>query len=156
MKKISKENIARREELIALLDKKKTAVTEAVDELNEKLKAKEKAIQDLLQEYADIIEDGGNELETLVEEYNEVVSDVNDFCVDVSSSIEDYMNERSEKWQESEKAEAYQSWKDDWEQSFQEMDLQRPEAPSVEYGEFEVSDEDALADFESINVEFDG
>lgn len=156
MKKISKENIARRDELVALLDKKKTAVTEAIDELNEKLKAKEKEIQHLLQEYSDIIEDGGSELDTLVEEYNEVVSDVNDFCVDVSSSIEDYMNERSEKWQESEKAEAYQSWKDDWEQSFQEMSLEKPEAPSIEYVEFEISDEDVLADFEAIKAELEG
>lgn len=52
---------------------------------------------------------------TSVAAYNEVVEEVKEFVNDITTAIEDYMGERSDKWREGERAEVLESWKSEWE-----------------------------------------
>jgi hypothetical protein len=49
-----------------------------------------------------------------VASYNEAVETARAFAEDIGSEIEAYMDERSEKWAESDAAQSYASWRDAW------------------------------------------
>ena len=50
-----------------------------------------------------------------IETYNEALADAALFRDEVVGDMDDYMGERSEKWEESDSGQAYTSWKDEWE-----------------------------------------
>lgn len=54
-------------------------------------------------------------LNAKIEAFNEAVEETNGWVEDVARTIEEYIDERSEKWQESERGDAYGTWKDEWE-----------------------------------------
>lgn len=57
-----------------------------------------------------------NEVENAVETFNNMLEEAEGFCQEeVAGAIQDYMDERSEKWLESEAAQEVDSWKAEWE-----------------------------------------
>lgn len=60
------------------------------------------------------VEDAREALASAIEKYNERLEDVREAVNAITGSIEDYMSERSEAWQEGDKAQAFQSWLDSW------------------------------------------
>jgi hypothetical protein len=87
------------------------------------------------------LEETKGALETALTSYNEVVGEVTEFRDEVVSEMDDYYSNKSDKWQEGEKGEAYSSWKDQWE-SFE-----------IEEVEIDLVDE---ADFDALSVDPDG
>lgn len=57
-----------------------------------------------------------DKLFALTEQFNEQVQIASDTVDDIISDIHDYMDAKSEKWLESEKAEAYQEWLLAWQE----------------------------------------
>ncbi len=51
----------------------------------------------------------------LLARYNAALSDALDFCEDKASRLQDYMDDRSESWRESDAASACEDWKSQWE-----------------------------------------
>jgi tRNA U54 and U55 pseudouridine synthase Pus10 len=47
--------------------------------------------------------------------YNETADKACEFCSNIAEQIGAYMDERSEKWQDSDKGQAFSDWKDAWE-----------------------------------------
>jgi hypothetical protein len=56
-----------------------------------------------------------NEKDFDAKKYNDVVENLNNFIEDQRSQMQNYFDGRSEKWQESDKGDAYQNWIDAWE-----------------------------------------
>ena len=110
MKKLTKEHIQKR---VAL-----------VEELSEKMGAVNTLIQKLNAEIALQWED----IESAKEAYNQTIQEANALQEEIASDIDNYVGERSEKWQEGEQASRYEDWKGQWEESFDECDLDEPEA----------------------------
>jgi hypothetical protein len=108
MKKLTKERIAERDAHIDTLSDTFAAVEQAINAFN--------AAQDAAWEAVDVA----------LGEYNEAITAANEFQSEVASSIEDYVSERSEKWQEGDRAEAYDSWKNAWEEEFEEATVEQP------------------------------
>jgi hypothetical protein len=61
------------------------------------------------------LRDKQEDIESAIAAYNDVVEEARSFCDDVASSIDDYMSEKSEKWNESDKADKYNEWKSEYE-----------------------------------------
>lgn len=77
------------------------------------------------------------EMEAAINAYNSVVEEVDTWRDAIVSAIESYVENRSEKWQEGEKAQAY----DEWKSSFEDIDcdpIEVPEALSLADCEEEV------------------
>lgn len=71
----------------------------------------------------------------LIEEYNGIIGSINEFAENVKQRQQEYYDERSETWQESDRGCDYESWKDEWE-GFEE--LEEIECPDfVDIDEFE-------------------
>jgi uncharacterized coiled-coil DUF342 family protein len=82
-----------------------------------------------------------NELVGEIEQYNEAVDEATTFRDMIVEEMENYVSERSEKWQEGEAAQAYEEWASQW----RDIDLEPlgiPEEPA----EIEMNHPDVLAD----------
>jgi hypothetical protein len=96
--KLTKAEVIRQTKLVAELRVQEYAMTAAIEDFNT---AMDSARVDLRE---------------AVEKYNEVISEVNGFALDIATRLQDEIDEKSEKWQESEKGEAAVAFKDEWEQ----------------------------------------
>lgn len=97
MKGLTKEQRERLDAIVASLEDKFNKLTAAVDEYNDALSTM------------------WGEVERAQRDYNEAVSDAIDFRDEIVGEVETYMGERSEKWQEGERAESYENFKSEWE-----------------------------------------
>jgi hypothetical protein len=73
--------------------------------------------------------------------YNEIVTEAEEFRESVHGDIDGYMGERSEKWLEGDRGQAYDSWRTEWESSIDQISLSvdNPDELYVE-GDFEEGD----------------
>lgn len=92
MKKLTKEQQAERDELI--------------DEFAERKAA--------LEEQAGNVQHEVDKYDEHVNALNDTIGKINEFAANVAQDIEHYMEERSDKWLESERAAAYSDWKEQW------------------------------------------
>src|SRR3974390_1904395 len=67
------------------------------------------------------------EVASAVEAYNDAVQEAVGWRDDIVSQMQEYYDERSEKWQEGEAGEQYQAWIDEWESASIEEELECPE-----------------------------
>ena len=109
MKKISKDQIKRRDELQGKLQSLMADLETACEAYNETLREKWSAIDDALGAY------------------NEAIGEVNEWQQEIASDIQSYMDDRSEKWLESDKASEYESWREEFEDEIEEVKLEQPE-----------------------------
>jgi uncharacterized coiled-coil DUF342 family protein len=86
MKRLSKDQIARRDDLLNQLRETAEQIERAVDEAN-----------------------------GAIQQYNTILVEVEIFRDDIISEMETYFDERSEKWQETDAATNYQDWKGQFE-----------------------------------------
>jgi uncharacterized coiled-coil DUF342 family protein len=106
MKKLSKEQEKRRDELVNKVEEKTTELNEKIDELNEK------------------IDEFNAELSDAYNELNEAIDELNSFREEVQSDMQNYYDERSDKWREGEAGEQYQEWINVWENiSIDQLDV---------------------------------
>lgn len=109
MKKLSKDHVARIEAMNVRYKEKKDALAEAIEKANEKI----------------------NEANTLLDEafgeMNEVIGEANEIREEIVSEIENYMDERSDNWRESDRGSAYDSWKDQWSEEIEEKEYTQPD-----------------------------
>lgn len=66
-------------------------------------------------------------VEDAVSVYNEAVGEVNGWLSDIHSAQEAHYDEKSEKWQEGERGEAYQSWMQEFENEVEEAEVSKPD-----------------------------
>jgi hypothetical protein len=113
--KLSKDELKRRDDYVKDLNYKWLAVQEAIEQYNERTAALQ----------ADV--------DKAVEEYNETLNEARGFVEDIASEASDEIDDKSEKWQESEKAEAAIEWKDAWEMiDLEEITINYPNDLEIE------------------------
>jgi hypothetical protein len=71
-------------------------------------------------------------IEKLVDEYNDTIGSINQFAEDIQQRQQDYYDDRSETWQESDRGSEYEDWKSEWE-CFEELEtIECPEFVDVD------------------------
>jgi hypothetical protein len=128
MKKLAKATLAARTELVEKLGTSYSELEEAVGQFNDTMNEAWVDLENAINAYNEKLDTAwGEKLEPAITSYNEVVGEANEWKQDVVSSIEEFMNEKSEKWQESDAASRYESWKDNFTDEFSTYDQDRPE-----------------------------
>lgn len=94
MKRLSKADLARRDELLARLAEASEAVTAAFEAVNAEIDAK---------------------ITPAIEAYNAAVDEVDGWKDDIVREQDEHFDGRSEKWQDGEAGQAYASWKSEFE-----------------------------------------
>jgi hypothetical protein len=110
MKKISKDLLNERDQIIANIRAKRAKLDAAIEAYNEAM-AKAWA-----------------EVEDAIQHYNETLEPAREWAAGITGDIDTYMSERSDKWQESDKAGAYESWKSDIESAeLEDVSIDQPD-----------------------------
>lgn len=90
-------------------------------------------LEDTVDKYNGEMESQWELVESALESYNDVVSEVSGFKDDVAGQIQEYIDERSEKWPETDNGQAITSWHDEVENFETEpLELESPESLSVD------------------------
>ncbi|GAA5666125.1 hypothetical protein Brsp07_04634 [Brucella sp. NBRC 14130] len=115
MKKLSKQDIARRDAIIRKLA-----------DAALRLAAEHEALSDAVEKF------NGR-----IDEYNEQLEEARGFAEDMVSEMDNYMSERSERWQDGDTGQAYSDWKSEWENvELDELEhVEVPELPSTDHGD---------------------
>lgn len=110
MKKLSKTRIKQFNEIVEIVKDSQEKLDSAIEEYNNALDEKWAVIQ------------------AAQENYNTAISDAVGFAEEISNDMNEYFDERSESWQESEKGDSYREWIDEWENiELEESNLEQPE-----------------------------
>lgn len=112
MKKLSKEDLAKRDAIGTKLNDAHGDLEKAIEKFNEAVTA------------------AWAEVTTKVEEYNATIEEANSWQEEIQSAIDDFVSEKSEKWQEGDAAAQYESWKDSFE-PFDAIDIDEPDELEV-------------------------
>lgn len=102
------------------------------DEHLETTRQKENSLNEAIEKYNETVEDAYREVEEALSDYNGALNDAREFVDRVRTEFSDEFDEKSEKWQEGDKASAAREWID----SFDTVDLE-----DVEFEEPELLDE---------------
>lgn len=132
--KLTKDEIKQRDGFIADLEKGSSNLEEAFKVFNS------------------VLEGARIDLRDAVGKYNEALAAARGFAEDIASRLEDEIDDKSEKWQESDKGQAAAAFKDDWESVEFQDDLDADEiAPGdIDFSELTFDDAENLG---NMNVE---
>lgn len=109
MKKLTASQQARHREIVDKLEEYQADGSALVDAYNDKL-------AELYQELHDTVEELGSELLSDIGDLDRsCLEEAEQFAEEVRDSLTEFFDARSERWQESEKGQEYQSWIDEWE-----------------------------------------
>jgi hypothetical protein len=97
------------------------------DELDTKLTQRAQLLRDAVAAFNGAMAESFKDVEAARDAYNQVVVEANEWQSNIVSDMESYQADRSEKWQEGEEGQAYQSWMDAFGEELEELDLPLPE-----------------------------
>jgi len=100
MKKLDKQDIKRRDDIISRLHAAQEELEAAVAKYNEELRIR----------WADV--------EIAKDALNAVLDDARAYVADMKSQIDDFISEHDTKWAEGKKGQAYSTWSDEYEAAF--------------------------------------
>ncbi len=102
------------------------------------LKASSETVEEAIDQYNQTMQEAWEKIEEAVSSYNEAIAQASEFKEEVYSEAQEYYDERSEKWQESDKGQSYQEWIDEWEADLDEIEVEQPD--ELEVPDMEASD----------------
>lgn len=148
MKKLTKQEIVDRDAICSKLRDAREQVDTALTEFNTKRGEAYTALAAAVEAFNDTQTEEWDKVSQAIADYNEVVTEADQWKTDVASQIDEYMSERSEKWQEGDRAQAYTDWKSAFEDaSIEEMSVEEPDQIEIEEPqELSVEDLEDAAD----------
>lgn len=98
-----------------------------VEEVAERLRTARTALDNEIEIYNAALNKAWTDLNAKLETYNEAARDAKELAEEVHSDLENFHDERSEKWQESDAGSAFRSWVEEWgNASFDDADRDEP------------------------------
>lgn len=102
------------------------------DELGAKLNGAKEDLEHAVEEYNAALTTAWDEVQQSLDAMNELIDDANSWRTDIAQEIADYISERSEKWQEGDKGQAYGQWQTEWEEDIERIELEKPDDLSLD------------------------
>ena len=78
------------------------------------------------------MEEAWEKVQEALDEHNTAIESANEWRGDIAQQMQDYYDNRSEKWQESDKGSEYEQWKSEWEESFDQVEMEKPDEPDFD------------------------
>jgi hypothetical protein len=116
MRRLSKDQLARRERIIA-------EMARLGDQINDEIRAANEHFRDYLEVH----------LSNKIAAFNAYVDEAEELREEITSDQAAYFSERSESWQDGDAGQAYQEWIDEFEASADHIEVEPPEMEEVEF-----------------------
>lgn len=114
MKQLSKEQIKQRELVTAKLRDERDHLDEAIEDYNGAVSA------------------AWDKLQTAIDDHTEATEEASAWIQEIKEAIESYIEGRSDKWRESDRASAYDDWLNAFDVFLDKADINSPEAVELE------------------------
>lgn len=93
-------------------------------------------LEGAVEKFNTALDDLWQKVEDAEAKYNTVVQEANEWRENIASEIEEFIQEKSDKWQEGDKGQAYVEWHTQYDAiELQDVDLERPESLSLDDGD---------------------
>ena len=102
------------------------------DQLIEDLNDTYEALEDAVSAYNTTLAEAWNEVLSAEEAYNDATQAAQEWLKDRAAEIQAYIDERSEQWQDSDRGKAYGEWKETFDLSLDDSDLDEPDELHVQ------------------------
>lgn len=157
MKKLTREQLKSRDEIASKLRDRREDLDTVLTAYNAAHASAYSLLEAAIQQYNETMSEAWDAIDEEQTAYNEVVVEANELKAEIIAEIDGYVEERSEKWQEGDKAQAYASWREAFEEDTPESELQRPDEIAVEEPQdLELDIEDAAEQIEQLQEEVEG
>lgn len=131
MKKLNKAQLAKWEEFKAAISDERDALETEIDAYNA------------------LMNETWERVESALLSLNEKIVAAEEWRGEIAAEMQQYFDERSERWQEGDAGCAYQDWINDWESELSEVELEAPE-------DVEMPDDDAGTTLENLTEDPSG
>ena len=129
--KLSKADVERKDGYVADLREAEGKLNDAVSTYNTEVTTRRAAV------------------EAAVEAFNEILGEAGGFCEDIANEAESQIDDKSERWQQSETGQFAIAWKDAWHQISLDLEPVEIEWPA----DLAVETEQMIADLENLETE---
>lgn len=116
-----------------------------LDALEERRKAAFAKIDEAVETANEALSRAFGPVEAAINNYNEIVAEFNDgLRTDIESDLEDFISDKSEKWQEGERGQAVSEMHTQWQEEAAEISV--PEEPKIEIEFGDATENDVFTD----------
>lgn len=140
MKKLSKSQIEDRDHRYKATTEFHEELQAAVEAGNGDMEEARATLEKAIEDYNDALQTTLDSLAEPLSDYNGALNDLREFAQEIASDIQSYVDERSDRWQEGERGEAYRSWQGEWESydyDLEEVEIEMPDRAELPpLGEF--------------------
>lgn len=111
-----------------------------LDKIVVELRDKKEALEEVASEYNKLLDDEWDKVEEALTEMNNAIEAAANWRKDIVGKIEEYVGDRSDAWQESDRASEYEDWKSAYEEcTLDILEIERSEEIDVpEFDEEEL------------------
>lgn len=114
-----------------------------IEELHSKVQTLYDQYNDKVNEVQDkIIDLIGEELNSTIDEFNEAVSDLQNQVEEIYGETDAFIDEKSDRWKNSDKGERYVEWSYEWNIQFTELDHVEIEVPVEDIEIYDLPSQD--------------
>jgi len=132
MRKLSKKNLKSIEDAQRAVNDASETLRSAIQEIKDEGEGKLSAVSDAVEEFNSWLQEAkDNDLDEAFTTYQDAMTDGRDLMEELANDADNYFDDKSEKWQEGEKGEAYGEWRDRLREIADEFD--EPECPEIEF-----------------------
>jgi hypothetical protein len=153
MTKLTKQHIADRDAIAQKLRDEREVLEKAIETFNTLRDEKYNLMASAIAEYNRALDEAFTPVGEAMDKYNATVSDANGWKEQIVSEIDEYISNKSDKWQESDKGNAVECWKESFQsQDVEEVELELGEPCEIpeELGTLEVDIEDGAEFLEQL------
>ena len=113
----------------------KSMLTER-DDVCARLRAAFEALEQAVDTYNEAMQNQWEAVDAAMNAYNDVAVEATTWQENVASDIQDYIDSRSDKWQESERGQAYLAWQGEYESSdLEDITIDQPDSLELSTGD---------------------
>lgn len=99
------------------------------------IEARVNTLDFFIRRYNDAVAEARSDVETNLELLNQAITDADELRATLADNMDNYYDDRSDKWREGDAGQAYYDWKEQWSHPFEQVELDIPyelEMPEVE------------------------
>lgn len=101
--------------------------------LNAQMKKDKAAHIEMLRRLAAEVEEAISTVNGLIRDYNEALEEARDWRDDLTGQMQDFYDDKSDKWQEGEAGSDYMTWKDEWEAADLDGEVDEIDPPDLSH-----------------------
>src|SRR5262245_13509270 len=92
-------------------------------------------LEDAIAKFTDAMETAWDAVQVAMDAHNQAIADTREFQQEIAQAIEEFIDDKSDKWREGDRGQAYSAWLDAWNEELEDIDLAMPDGIEIDAGD---------------------